>query len=99
MAIARAVIALGRSLSLEILAEGIETEAQREFLTEEGCRGGQGYLFAKPLPAAAFEEFVRAPRVPGGSLRCLPAGPSFRRSSLLAGRVRCVPGFVKVEPP
>jgi diguanylate cyclase (GGDEF)-like protein/PAS domain S-box-containing protein len=62
MAIARAVIALGRSLSLEILAEGIETEAQREFLTEEGCRGGQGYLFAKPLPAAAFEEFVRSLR-------------------------------------
>ncbi|WPL19354.1 Bacteriophytochrome cph2 [Thiorhodovibrio winogradskyi] len=56
VAIVRAIIALGTSLSLELLAEGIETQQQRDFLLQEGCQLGQGYLFAKPLSA---EDFVR----------------------------------------
>ena len=65
-AIVRTVLALGESLGMPVLAEGIETEAQWQFLAREGCARGQGYLFARPvalaqLPAAveAAAQFVR----------------------------------------
>ena len=65
-AIVRTVLALGESLHIPVLAEGIETEPQWQFLAREGCAKGQGYLFAKPqslaqLPAAidAAARFVR----------------------------------------
>ena len=54
-AIARTVIQLGDSLGLQVIAEGVETEAQHTLLTELGCHAFQGYLFSRPLPAAAFE--------------------------------------------
>ncbi|BCX81238.1 hypothetical protein MIT9_P0816 [Methylomarinovum caldicuralii] len=57
-AICQAVIALGQALGLETLAEGVETEAQRRFLLQHGCRLGQGYLFSRPLPAEAFEKWL-----------------------------------------
>ncbi|SDT07161.1 diguanylate cyclase (GGDEF) domain-containing protein [Halopseudomonas xinjiangensis] len=50
----RTVVDLGRNLGLEVLAEGIETAAQRCFLQSEGCHHGQGYLFARPMPAEHF---------------------------------------------
>jgi len=49
--IARTIIALGASLGLKVLAEGVETEAQRDFLFENGCQAYQGYLCARPLAA------------------------------------------------
>jgi EAL domain-containing protein (putative c-di-GMP-specific phosphodiesterase class I) len=52
--IIRAMIMLSRSLSLAIVAEGIETAMQHEFLREEGCEIGQGYLFSMPLAAEDF---------------------------------------------
>lgn len=69
-AIVRTVLTLGASLGMPVLAEGIETEAQWQFLDDAGCAKGQGYLFARPaslgqLPAAidAAARFVRdAPR-------------------------------------
>ncbi|MFT0172206.1 putative bifunctional diguanylate cyclase/phosphodiesterase [Paraburkholderia mimosarum] len=50
-AIARAVIALGRSLKLTVVAEGVEREEQSEYLRELGCDAVQGYLISRPMPA------------------------------------------------
>ncbi|MEM1427113.1 MAG: EAL domain-containing protein, partial [Cyanobacteria bacterium P01_H01_bin.130] len=49
------IVALGQQLGLAVIAEGIETEAQIQYLRNLGCEYGQGFLFAKPLPAAEFE--------------------------------------------
>jgi EAL domain-containing protein (putative c-di-GMP-specific phosphodiesterase class I) len=46
------IIQLANNLGLQPLAEGIETEAQRDFLADHGCRLGQGYLYSRPVPAA-----------------------------------------------
>lgn len=51
--IARTIIALGRSLGLRVVAEGVETAAQRDFLFQNGCDGYQGHLYAQALPAEA----------------------------------------------
>ena len=57
-AIVRAVIGLGQSLDLPILAEGVETEAQHAFLVQEGCDEVQGYLTGRPLPIADYAKLV-----------------------------------------
>jgi EAL domain-containing protein (putative c-di-GMP-specific phosphodiesterase class I) len=59
-AIVRTVLALGESLRMPVLAEGIETEAQWEFLAREGCAKGQGYLFAKPAAVAQLPAAITA---------------------------------------
>lgn len=57
-AIVRSIIVMGRNLGLEVVAEGVETTAQADFLRSEGCHELQGFLFSKPLPKEAFEKFL-----------------------------------------
>ena len=58
--IASAVISMGNSLQLTVIAEGVETEVQLAFLKARHCEEGQGYLFSHPLPAADFAAFMSA---------------------------------------
>ena len=62
MAIAATVIAMGRNLGLEVLAEGVETPAQLDFLREQGCALFQGYLFNRPAAGEAIPALIGAPR-------------------------------------
>jgi diguanylate cyclase (GGDEF)-like protein/PAS domain S-box-containing protein len=57
-AIVRAIIQLARALNLETIAEGVETDAQHQFLRSEGCDMLQGYLFCRPIDAAALEMWI-----------------------------------------
>jgi EAL domain-containing protein (putative c-di-GMP-specific phosphodiesterase class I) len=66
-AIARAIIQTGHALGLQVVGEGIETEAQRGFLAASGCDEGQGYLFSRPVPAAQITGQLRG----GGSVSAL----------------------------
>ena len=64
VAITTAIVAMARSLGLEVVAEGVETAAQRDFLHHIGCRKMQGYLFSPPLPAAQMERLLRQAATP-----------------------------------
>ena len=52
--LAATIVALGHQMSLVVVAEGVETEAQRRILLDQGCDPAQGYLFSRPLPVEAF---------------------------------------------
>lgn len=56
----RAIVTLGRSLDLAVVAEGVENEGQREFLEREGCDAFQGYIFSTASTAKKFEAFALA---------------------------------------
>lgn len=62
-AITRAIIGIAGSLHKEVIAEGVETAEQREFLLRQGCLGMQGYYFARPMPAWQLEAWLRAGKV------------------------------------
>jgi EAL domain-containing protein (putative c-di-GMP-specific phosphodiesterase class I) len=71
-ALVRSIAALGRSLGLRVVAEGIETEQQLAELLELGCHVGQGYLISRPVPTAAMRDLLS-----GGSLPVLPFARSW----------------------
>lgn len=60
--IAQMVVNLGCSLGMRVVAEGIETEEQRQHLLALGCHEGQGWLFAKPMPADELDRWLAAPK-------------------------------------
>jgi len=59
-AVTSAVIALAHELGIEVVAEGVENTMQQDFLTTNNCDLAQGYLFARPMPAADFIDWVKA---------------------------------------
>ncbi|MFA5984247.1 MAG: EAL domain-containing protein [Methylococcaceae bacterium] len=61
VAIAKMIIALANSMGLEVLAEGVEKQAQRDLLAELGCHYFQGYHFGRPVPIQQFEALFKAP--------------------------------------
>jgi len=57
--IVRATIAMGKALGLEVIAEGVETQAQCDMLVQKGCQRFQGYLFSRPVPIEEFEALLQ----------------------------------------
>jgi EAL domain-containing protein (putative c-di-GMP-specific phosphodiesterase class I) len=69
-ALVEAIVAMAHKLNLKVIAEGVETERQREFLVAAGCNYAQGFLFAKPMPQDDFEALLFSDRplpLPDGS--------------------------------
>lgn len=56
--IVEAIVVMAHKLGMKVIAEGVETEQQRDILAAAGCDYGQGYLFARPMPSAQFDEFL-----------------------------------------
>jgi EAL domain-containing protein (putative c-di-GMP-specific phosphodiesterase class I) len=59
IAVVRAIIAMARSLELDVIAEGVETEAQRQLLLKNGCTHYQGYLFGRPVPIEQLDALLK----------------------------------------
>jgi EAL domain-containing protein (putative c-di-GMP-specific phosphodiesterase class I) len=57
-AIAQAIISLGKAMGMPVIAEGVETEEQRDYLARLGCHAYQGYLTSRPLPVDEFEDLL-----------------------------------------
>ena len=60
MALCEAIIVMAHKLGLKVIAEGVESLAQRDFLTRAGCDYGQGYLFSRPVPPEEFEAWLKS---------------------------------------
>jgi len=66
-AIVRTIIRLGQSMNLAVIAEGVETGEQCDFLTRNGCQAYQGYFFSRPLPPEQLHTFIATARLPGSA--------------------------------
>jgi EAL domain-containing protein (putative c-di-GMP-specific phosphodiesterase class I) len=60
MALSEAIIVMAHKLGLRVIAEGVETNEQRDLLLQAGCDYGQGYLFARPMPGPEFDALLRS---------------------------------------
>jgi diguanylate cyclase len=80
-AIVRSIIALGHSLSLNIVAEGVSTEAQLRFLQAEGCDAVQGFLLSAAVPAAHFAALLTSKSSPPSPATKQPAGSTLKNYS------------------
>ena len=79
-AIAKTVIAMAHSLHMKVIAEGVETEGQLNYLRSHGCDEMQGYYFSQPVPALEFEQLLRENR----HLQLVPInGPSLEKTILV----------------
>ncbi len=93
-AIVRSLISMAHNLGLEVIAEGVETTGQAAFLLRENCEEAQGYLYAKPLAADAFEAYLRTHRLDGRELPLqTPFSPArrMRSAALPSSRRRRLP--------
>jgi predicted signal transduction protein with EAL and GGDEF domain len=99
-ALARTIVALGDSLGMFTVAEGVETEAQRAALLALGCRFGQGYLFARPMPPDEVTPLLLAPLppVPGGEPWRPMARPAAAAGPTTAGPATAGVHAVAVTP-
>ena len=77
LAIARTVVSLGQHLQMSVIAEGVETEGQREVLSSIDCPSFQGYLFSKPLPEPEFVAFALRHAEAHAATPAEPALPDF----------------------
>jgi EAL domain-containing protein (putative c-di-GMP-specific phosphodiesterase class I) len=71
----QAVIRLARELSIDVIAEGVETEAQAEFLIAAGCRQAQGFMFSRPVDVSRATELLRHGRIKSGPAMIRAVGP------------------------
>jgi diguanylate cyclase (GGDEF)-like protein len=83
--LSQAIVELGRALSLDMIAEGIETHAQADWFATLGCRLGQGYLYARPMAAADLDRYLR--RQVGLMPRAITVGPGGSSNERRAPRV------------
>ncbi|MFT3818531.1 MAG: EAL domain-containing protein [Rubrivivax sp.] len=72
-ALAEAMLAMARALGIEVVAEGVETAAQRDWLLQRGCARQQGHLHGAPVPAPAFEAWLVRDTMPATEPAALPA--------------------------
>ena len=75
-AIVEAIIAMAHKLNLGVVAEGVESAAQEEFLRSRGCDAAQGYLYACPMPPGAIAELLRTHSRPRPNSCTVGASPS-----------------------
>jgi EAL domain-containing protein (putative c-di-GMP-specific phosphodiesterase class I) len=87
--LSQAIVELGRALSIDMIAEGIEAQAQADWFSSLGCRLGQGYLYARPMAAADLDLYLHRQVGLAGTLR-----HAERRASAAALRLSRLPGGI-----